>query len=394
MKTRIILYSPIFFSFTFLFLLSCNQPKQTKVEVSAVMPKPVIDTIGFDSLHTDIAYFIAGMPFEGDSALLRRRNSEKWRSFSAEFDSSWLNAKKSRLEPMKKWAEKELKEESSSERPLFYPFSGPDILNATTLFPNSKSYTLVGLEPVGDILDVRKMNSEKLTTYLQSIESSLNDIFRKSYFISKHMLNDLQQENVNGALPLLEVFLARTGNKIRTIELISLNDSGEVTARNTSDLHTKLNRGVRIGFTTSTGVRKTLQYFKVDLEDAGLAVNPAFMKYVKKTGEFSTYLKSASYLLHYKFFAEIRNQILAQSAFLLQDDSGVAYRFFDKKKWKIKLYGQYTEPISDFKGVTQEDLQAAYNQDAQHIEALPFVLGYHWESRGINLMKATRILNP
>ena len=98
--------------------------------------------------------------------------------------------------------------------------------------------------------------------------------------------------------------------------------------------------------------------------------------------------------MHYKFFAEIRNLILAQSAFLLQDDSGVAYRFFDKKKWKIKLYGQYTEPISDFKGVTQEDLQAAYNQDAQHIEALPFVLGYHWESRGINLMKASRILKP
>ena len=79
---------------------------------------------------------------------------------------------------------------------------------------------------------------------------------------------------------------------------------------------------------------------------------------------------------------------------VLQDDSGIAYRFFEKKDWDIKLYGQYSEPITDFKGVTQDDLQYEYNKHAKEIEPLSFVLGYHWESRGINLMKASRIHKP
>lgn len=375
-----------------IFIIGCQQKEEHSETHAKVNQR--IDTIPFDSLQTDLASFIAGVPFEGDTSLKRARSRADWKSFSSKLDTSWKSLINRRLKPMKNWSEKEMKDINSSDRPLFYPFSGPDFLNASTLFPKCKTYTLVGLEPVGDIPDVRKMDQETMTNYLHSIDNSLDDIFKRSYFISKHMLEDLQQNKVNGTLPLLEIFLIRTGNKIRNIELISLGDSGNIVSRINEKAQSKMNRGVKIEFLNSANEIKTLFYFKVDLEDRGLSANPAFIKYTKNLGEINTYLKSASYLLHYKFFSLIRNLILGQSQFVLQDDSGIAYRFFEKKDWDIKLYGQYSEPITDFKGVTQDDLQYEYNKHAKEIEPLSFVLGYHWESRGINLMKASRIHKP
>ena len=91
----------------------------------------------------------------------------------------------------------------------------------------------------------------------------------------------------------------------------------------------------------------------------------------------TTYIKSASYLPHYKEFSNIRNLILAKSRFVLEDDTGVPFKYFSPKEWASQLYGEYIEPVSDFKGVGQEDLRAAY-ADPSRVKPLPFHLGYHW----------------
>jgi hypothetical protein len=50
-------------------------------------------------------------------------------------------------------------------------------------------------------------------------------------------------------------------------------------------------------------------------------------------------------------------------------------------KWNIKLYGQYTRPVSDFKWLSmQQPLEDAF-KDTSKIGKLPFHLGYHWGSK-------------
>jgi hypothetical protein len=71
--------------------------------------------------------------------------------------------------------------------------------------------------------------------------------------------------------------------------------------------------------------------------------------------------------------------ILTKSQFILQDDTGIPFRYFKEKNWEIHLYGQYAKPIKDFSGVEQQDLKAAY-QDKNKIKRLPFHLGYHYGS--------------
>ena len=87
-------------------------------------------------------------------------------------------------------------------------------------------------------------------------------------------------------------------------------------------------------------------------------------------------------------FSVIRNACLNKSKTILQDDTGVGFGFYDKTKWKIKLFGNYEKPISDFHGgYYQANLMQAYKADSANIKPLPFSLGYHWKDQVQNLMK-------
>jgi hypothetical protein len=103
------------------------------------------------------------------------------------------------------------------------------------------------------------------------------------------------------------------------------------------------------------------------------------------------YAKSASYLMNYGTFSAIRNICLAKSKSILQDDTGIGFKYFDKNQWKLKLYGHYVTPVRDFKGVYDAGLAAAYAADTTAVKPLNFSLGYHWGNiNNQNLMKADR----
>ena len=62
---------------------------------------------------------------------------------------------------------------------------------------------------------------------------------------------------------------------------------------------------------------------------------------------------------------------------ILQDDSGIAYKFYDKAKWDITLYGTYEKPIPLFKDFYEADLFDAYKKSAKPVD---FRYGYNRKS--------------
>jgi hypothetical protein len=48
-------------------------------------------------------------------------------------------------------------------------------------------------------------------------------------------------------------------------------------------------------------------------------------------------------------------------------------------KWTVTLFGNYVKPVSDFTGVWQEDLKAAYVKDSISIQKTSF---FSWLSLG------------
>lgn len=348
------------------------------------------ELLTYNPVFNQTAAFIAGV--KEDSAgknTYALDTTRAWRSFSNTFDSAWKSMEEKRLQPMKAWKQDELTGVNKEITSLFYPFSGPDYLTADVFFSKADTFRLIGLEPLGGLPDISKMKEKDMDVYLKSVKYSLDDLFKRSYFITLHMMEDLRKNKVNGTLPVICIFLKRTGHTITDVGYVGIDSLGrEVPAVDT--IPYAGTKGVKVSFVEKGSQHiKTLYYFKTDLSDAGLKKNKGFTAYLNKIGPQVTYLKAASHLLHYGSFTTIRNVILDKSFAVLQDDSGIAYRFFDKDEWNIKLYGKYMSAVKDFSGVNQKDLKEAYQKDST-IQTLPFSLGYHWGTSEVNLMLAVK----
>ena len=391
----------------FLGIFSCSTPtekKEAKVSTKDTTATVMVDTIkptlppsNVDFLpcvnrqYDDFSRFIAGYPALDSSRLSNLANTTDWPQFAKRLDSSWSILEKNRLSKMRDWSKVEIKSAHEGKRDLLYAFSGPDMLNAFTLFPTATNYTLIALEPVGQVKDFSKAKPEAINQYLYSIDEALSDVFEKSYFITRKMLSHLQPNKVNGTLPLICLFLERTGNKIIDIKRIKIDSAGNANEFDWQ-LHTKA-AGVKVYFVNEKEPQRlrSVTYIKADMENKALAKNTAMTNWLKHFDNIDTYLKSASYILHYKDFSTIRNVILQASVHILQDDTGIAYKFYDKNKWQIKLFGKFVKPVDDFvdAGVNQPDLEKAY-ADSTKIQKLPFSLGYHWGTNDQNLMFAVK----
>jgi hypothetical protein len=154
-----------------------------------------------------------------------------------------------------------------------------------------------------------------------------------------------------------------------------------------SDYPTK---GVEIFFRTQEGEVKELNYYSLDAVDPALAKNKGFVAYLNSIEHVNTYLKGASYLLHKPYFSVIRNAILSKSSCVVQDDSGIALRYFQKDtaQWDFKLYGEYTRPVSLFKNAFQKELDSLYKN--QGASPLGFGIGYNFKDKNSNFMVAQR----
>ena len=102
---------------------------------------------------------------------------------------------------------------------MLYMFSGPDFLYATSFFPNASTYVLAGLEPVGAVPDLTGLSPWVLNEELRNLEISTGSLFNFSFFITQKMKTQLRNGPVYGTLPVLYVFLARTGKTIHQVEL-------------------------------------------------------------------------------------------------------------------------------------------------------------------------------
>ena len=145
-------------------------------------------------------------------------------------------------------------------------------------------------------------------------------------------------------------------------------------------------RGLRIVFAGSDGVDKTLYYFSTDLSNSGVR-SSGFLKFCATLAPGNSLLKSASYLLHSGSFSTVRDFILANSATIIQDDSGIPLGYYSPKKWRFFPFGRYAGPISEFPGKYQQ----SYAELFRRAQPMDFGIGYRWRSYESNLLLSVRL---
>ena len=403
-------YRLICLSGLFILLASCNNhaaknTSATSAKNDTAIATPAVSVITDTTINknnrnklNDVALYLAGMKPDSFIAIPEKlQNLEYYKLYSDSMNRGFAHIEQIRLSKMREWAKTEMAPELASPKTVFYPFSGPDVLHCVQFYPDADQYVMIALERYGSLPVMEKMDATKTTNTLNSILKSLEDIFGKSYFITRKMMRDVSNP-WNGVTPVAAVFLVRAGYSVLDIKYKQLLDDGKTLVEIPKDsVSSYRNACVEIYFRKNGASKiQKIVYFKTNLCDdpyekmESFKANTPLQTYLNNLPECYTYLKSASYLMNYKSFSVIRNICLAKSKSILQDDTGIGFQYIDKNKWTVQLYGNYVTPVSDFKGVFQEDLHKAYT-DSTHVKPLPFSLGYHWANKNTqNLMKFVR----
>jgi hypothetical protein len=316
----------------------------------------------------EVARFLAGLPMHGTS-LEAIAAHPAWVHHAMEFDDAWRKLD-SKMVKLRSWAPEFLSPQFEARGNVFYFFSGPDQLYPLQLFPNAEKYVLVAREPVGALPEPERISPAALPGALENLRKTMNAVLSWSFFITKDMKVDLNQQQLIGTLPVILVFLARGGCQIDAVEQVGISKTGELTDDKPAT------RGVRITCFGPHGRKQEVYYFEADLGDDILKRNPAVLRFCDSLGSGSSLLKAASYLMHEGGFETVREYVLTHSDLIVQDDSGIPLHYFDHGKWQIRLCGRYRGPIDIFKQHYQADLAAAYSQSVP----LPtgFSFGYRW----------------
>jgi hypothetical protein len=334
----------------------------------------------------DIARFLAGMPVPPDSPLAPLTHDPAWQEHSAFFEKQFTKLNLRELGKLHAWEETYFPEATQPIPVAFYMFSGPDLLYIDQFFPKASVYVLCGKESMGPSLD--PMRIANLSGALGNLENAMKSSLTTTYFITKDMKIDLQQQNLNGVLPILYVFLARADKSIAHVTFGSLSGNGifqeSAPGRKGGSIP-----GVRINYIDNqSGDSQTVYYFTTDISDGGIKSNSGFLKFCERFGTGSSFLKSSSYLMFEEGFATIRNFILDHSNRIVQDDSGIPLAYFNPSKWNLRLFGNYLGPIDLFKQHYQPKLQELFAQSSP--PPLEFGFGYRWNYKEANLMVAER----
>lgn len=371
------------------FCISCKEPpKSESVVVKA--EKPVVKEVkNYSNRFNDIAGILSGTNEEFNK-LNYLYDSLPWKENKSLIDSNWRKLEDNRLKLMVNWSKKELDAANENGHAVFYPFSGPDFLTSNAFFPKAKEVIMLGLEPVGALPDISTFSSEEAMDYCKDFKRSLTEIFEKSYFVTAYMLKDFQKQKVNGLLPVMCFFVKKTGHQIADVKYLVKynNDSIVQVAYDTKEKPF----GVKIIY-LKDDTMKTIYYFKYDVSNKQFNDTNVFYKFINDhTKNSVTYIKSASYLLHANFMSNIRNLILTNSNYVMQDDTGIPYNYFaDASKWNVKLYGEYVRPIKNFPYLKmQKGIMEAYAKDSSSVPKLPFHLGYHWQEKKDALIYASK----
>ncbi|MFZ9028064.1 MAG: hypothetical protein ACO2Z9_03560 [Crocinitomicaceae bacterium] len=363
-----------------------NQSQETSLTQIQESPETVHeDTIPVkpsfqDNYYNDVAQFLAGLKGDSINSKFKEFHElENWADYSSQVNKSWTRFEDRKLSTIKPWVVQNIIETGRCGENAFYPFSGPDFTYLNAFLPDAKNYYLFGLEPVGVIPDVNLLEKDSIDQLYAAMNQAIFDNLHLSFFITKKMKEEINNDQVSGTIPVLLFFMARSGKLIENVEALDIDDEGKLIVMECRDsIQKPFKKIVRIDFRDQAEApTKSLHYFSMNIANSGFSSSSPLGKFFNALpNDMTTLVKSASYCMHEEKFSDIRDVVLAKSKYLIEDDSGIPFRFFNPEQWNTHCYGSYDEPIDAFIEYQQEDLKSAFKEAL----GLPFRFGYDYPS--------------
>ena len=80
----------------------------------------------------------------------------------------------------------------------------------------------------GTIAETHPLRVADLPGALQNLQNAMKSALTATYFITRDMKVDLQRQQLNGTVPILYVFLARSGKTVRDVSYVQLEPDGTI----------------------------------------------------------------------------------------------------------------------------------------------------------------------
>ncbi len=367
-----------------LMLCTTQEPGDARDRTSSVqVPSKV------DARFNETSLFLAGKEIPPASSLHEYGKGKEYQAYCRRMDTSWNRLQIANLRKIEAWRKKHLPNKYTDT--VFYPFSGPDILNALAFFPDGTEYIMFGLESPGRLPDPHAQPPARLNAGLSGLSVALDNVLNVNYFKTVRMEKEVSTDSFNSIISVILFFLSRSEYEVVEFKHVWIADDGTLADIAPLKKGGKTVAGSEILFRkNASSPLKRVRYFQLNVIDNSLKTYTNFIPYLETYGRYTTILKSASYLMHNEDkFTKIRALVLGHSDYVLQDDSGAALRYFPTDTWKLSFHGTYSKPVPLFAHRYQTDLNEMIKKHSTG--PLPFSYGYNFKENESNLMFAERI---
>jgi len=348
--------------------------------------------VSLDKASFEMGRFLGNKGIISNLRLLKLQNSAAYKRYATTSKVLMQKFKQSNAYTMKKWINKNL--EKKPIETLFYPFSGPDILNALIFFPQAKNILMAALEPTGKLPNVQDEPPTQVAKGLHFLTYALNEILGLNFFRTNDMKVEIGSTQFNAVTPILMFFIVKSGYDIVKVQNVTLSNQGKLVIYQGSKPNKKFNGSqifyVPFGKKPTRGNIRNVVFFSGDISDDAMKKRAAWLKFIESYGKVTTFLKAASYLMYRSQFDDVRSLILAHSEKIFFESSGFPFHHLTSNKslWNIKLYGRYTRPIHLFRMRCQPDLVKAIRKET--LGVLPFSFGYNYKKGYSHIIIADR----
>lgn len=267
---------------------------------------------------------------------------------------------------------------------VFYPFSGPDFVTVTQIFPKADRYVMVAMQAAGKPVDPAQLASAQSQAFQNKFLNEWLKFGRLGFFRTLD-LDDDQRDTVSpiGPATIIKTFAVYSGFEVLDVYPLAFNPNTAAYEKSSTDRW----RSVRF-LLKKEGRPVTIDYISLDLSDGFLSQNPAIQAWLRKESAHPVLLKAASHLLQETYFSVLRDILVERATLVVQDETGLNYDEL-LKVGPVDLYGRFLYPHELFNRNKQKSLAKAYVDAGSTVRELPFAFSYN-KSKDRNCLQVAR----
>jgi hypothetical protein len=287
-------------------------------------------TSPYDVETTDVARVLGGIPPARREAFASLLEMRAWWDYQAESRRRWTSAWAARFQPVRAWADVELKKAAGSCQTLLHPFGGTDFLSAYLMFPGCEGYVLVGAEPVGQLPVFDGASAAQVAGAADEIRRAFPEVFPQGDSARRRPAVPRQP----GALRLLLVQLAHLDARIVSASRFDLSSNGRPLEAIPIRGGNARPAALSITFEVPNGRPQSLVYLPADLDDAAMKRRPAVWTFLRLQAPFTTLLAPAGGSGGERATI-LWELVVDQSRAILQDRPVIPERLLGQRRWTV-----------------------------------------------------------